>query len=34
MRTLLKIVIALLVVAALGSAVWIWGALHFAVLRR
>ena len=30
MRTLLKIVIALLVVAALGSAVWIWGALHFA----
>ena len=30
MRTLLKIVIALIVVAGLGSALWIWGALRFA----
>ena len=30
MRSLLKIVIVLLLVAGLGSAVWIWGALHFA----
>jgi hypothetical protein len=29
MRTLLKIVIVLLLVAGLGSAVWIWGALRF-----
>ena len=30
MRTLLKIVIALIVVAGLGGALWVWGALHFA----
>ena len=30
MRTLLKIVIVLLLVAVLGSALWIWAALHFA----
>ncbi len=29
MRTLLKIVIAVLLVAGLGAALWIWGALRF-----